>query len=100
MKTSLSADMNDPEAIPYFLWDAPMTVAQFKERLASASIPERMRRTGKLLREARDTDVWRFLTPFEVCRQWDAIAPQHGRRRALWQILFHRWHEVGSLGAR
>src|SRR5438876_8594199 len=75
MKTSLSADMNDPEAIPYFLWDEPMTVAQFKERLASASIPERMRLIGRLLREARDTEVWSFLTPLEVWRQWDAITP-------------------------
>ncbi|OLD70792.1 MAG: hypothetical protein AUI45_03575 [Acidobacteria bacterium 13_1_40CM_2_56_11] len=100
MKTSLSADMNDPEAIPYFLWDEPMTVAQFKERLASASIPERMRLIGKLLREARDTDVWRFLTPFEVWRQWDAIAPHLGRRRAFWEFLFHRWHEEGLLGER
>src|SRR5207245_481330 len=52
-----------------------MTVAQFKERLASASIPERMRLIGRLLREARDTEVWSFLTPLGVCRQWHAITP-------------------------
>src|SRR5206468_101328 len=66
MKTSLSADMNDPEAIPYFLWDEPMTVAQFKERLASASIPERMRLIGKLLREARETKDRGLFTSYDA----------------------------------
>jgi hypothetical protein len=100
MKTALSANMNDPEAVPYFLWDEPMTVAQFKERLESASVPERTRLIGKLLREARDTDVWSFVRPAEVWEQWDAISPHLGRRRSFWEFLFRRWREEGLLGKR
>jgi hypothetical protein len=40
---NLSTEIEDPEAIPYFLWDEPMNVAQLKERLRSASFSERVR---------------------------------------------------------
>ncbi len=33
---NLTLDLSRPEAVPYFLWDDPMTVAQLKERLATA----------------------------------------------------------------
>ncbi len=50
-------------AFPYFLWDDPMTNRELRERLDTASTVERMRLLGKILREARDTEVWRFTTP-------------------------------------
>jgi hypothetical protein len=40
---NLSTEIEDPEAIPYFLWDEPMNVTQLKERLRSASFSERVR---------------------------------------------------------
>ncbi|MEJ7721557.1 MAG: hypothetical protein WKF58_14480 [Ilumatobacteraceae bacterium] len=40
------------------------------------------------MREARDTDVWKFTTPREVWRRWNEIAPQLGRRREFWRFLF------------
>jgi hypothetical protein len=67
-KRMLSTELNNPAAIPYFLWDEPMTVAEFKQRLQTASVPEQRRLLAKLLREARDTDVWLFTTPQEVWR--------------------------------
>ncbi len=33
----LSTDLGDLKAIPYFLWDEPLTVAEFRERLRTAS---------------------------------------------------------------
>jgi hypothetical protein len=68
-KRMLSTELNNPAAIPYFLWDEPMTVAEFKQRLQTASVPEQRRLLAKLLREARDTDVWLFTTPQEVWRR-------------------------------
>lgn len=62
MPVLLSTRLDDPEAIPYVLWDGPMTIADLKDRLRSASASERVRLLGKILREARDTDVWRFTT--------------------------------------
>lgn len=93
----LSTDLADPEAVPYFLWDEPMTVAELRRRVASASIPERDRLLAKILREARDTEVWRFTTPAEVSERWEALAPRLGRRRAFWEFLLNEWRRQGFL---
>ena len=94
----LSTELNNPAAIPYFLWDEPMTVAEFKQRLKTASPPEQRRLLAKLLREARDTDVWFFTTPQEVWQRWNELSPMLGRRRAFWEFLFQRWQKAGLLG--
>jgi hypothetical protein len=91
----LSLDLDDPEAIPYFLWDEPMTVAELRARLRAATRPERMRLLGRILREARDPDVWRFTTPAEVAASFPELQRYLGRRRAFWEFLLQRWRELG-----
>lgn len=98
MSNFLSTDLEKSSAIPYFLWDAPMTVAELKRRLASGSREEQARLLARILREARDTDVWRFTTPQEVWRRWDELAPLLGRRREFWRFLFEFWEKEGLLG--
>lgn len=93
MSTPLSTQLEDPNAIPYFLWDDPMTVAELHARLRDASPPERSRLLGKILREARDTDVWHFTTPRDVAAEWNQLAPHLGRRRAFWAYLLGAWRE-------
>ena len=93
----LSSDLSDPEAVPYFLWDEPMTVAELRTRLSSASPPERARLLAKILREAKDTDVWLFTTPVEVAERWHEISRHLGRRRGFWRFLLERWSEQGRL---
>ncbi|MBX3277649.1 MAG: hypothetical protein KF868_06555, partial [Acidobacteria bacterium] len=74
MEVLLSTNLDDPSTIPYFLWDEPMTVSEFRRKLETSSQPEQTRLLGKLLREARDTDVWLFTTPEEVWRRWPEVA--------------------------
>ena len=57
MSVSLSTDLNDPSAVPYFLWDEPLTVAEFRRRLTTSAPAEQIRLLAKLLREARDTEL-------------------------------------------
>ena len=97
MSNFLSTDLNTASAIPYFLWDEPMTVAELKRRLTEASAAERTRLLGKILREARDTDVWKFTTPQVVWRDWAKLEPCLGRRREFWKFLFESWHDEGLL---
>jgi len=97
MKNFLSTDLDAPSAVPYFLWDEPMTVAELKRRLAEASAAERTRLLGKILREARDTDVWKFTTPQEVWQNWAELSPHLGRRREFWKFLFESWEKDGLL---
>lgn len=88
MKPSLSTDLDSPSSVPYFLWDEPMTVTELKQRLATGSHVERTRLLGKILREARDTDVWKFTTLEYVWQNWSELSPHLGRRREFWKFLF------------
>lgn len=97
MSVELSTDLHNPDAVPYFLWDEPMTVLALRERLRTASPPEATRLLGKILREARDTDVWVFTTPSEVAARWERLAPHLGRRRPFWEFLLGRWRQDGLL---
>ncbi len=94
----LSLDLDDPEAVPYFLWDEPMSVTELRSRLGSAAESERLRLLGKILREARDTDVWRFTTPAEVAARWPGLQRHVGRRRAFWEFLLGRWRQLALDG--
>lgn len=93
----LSTDLRDQNAIPYFLWDDPMTVQEVHTRLATASLPERDRLLGKILREARDTDVWHFTTPVELAKRMGALSRHLGRRRRFWEFLLTSWQKQGLL---
>lgn len=75
-----------------------MTVAELRTKLASASEEERTRLLGKVLREARDTDVWLFTTPQELVLNWEKIERYLGRRRAFWKFLVAKWQELGLIG--
>ena len=94
---NLSTDLDSPLSRPYFLWDAPMTVVELREKLHSAPDEERFRLLGKILREARDYEVWKFTTPQEVWQNWQQISKHLGRRRAFWKSLFEFWDREGLL---
>ncbi|AUX37015.1 MULTISPECIES: hypothetical protein [Sorangium] len=97
LATPLSSDLDDDQAIPYFLWDDPIPVSEVRRRLKSASPPERDRLLGKILREAQDPDVWRFTTPEEVAARFNQLARHLGRRRRFWEFLLKLWHKEGLL---
>ncbi|HEX6904702.1 MAG TPA: hypothetical protein VF789_33650 [Thermoanaerobaculia bacterium] len=93
----LSTDLEDPQAVPYFLWDEPMTVQELRGRLETASHPERVRLLAKILREARDTEVWKFTTLGTVLRLWPELSRQLGRRRRFWEFLLDEWDRQGLI---
>jgi len=78
-------DLERGDGRPYFLWDEDITTDQLRAVLAGPDSPERDRRLGKMLREARDIDVWCFVTPAEVAaalprlRVASAVAAPSGR---------------------
>jgi hypothetical protein len=74
-----------------------MTVAELKVCLKSSSEPERLRLLSLILREARDPDVWLFVSPEEVVRLWPRLADRLGRRRSFWEFLLERWIWLGLL---
>jgi len=97
MPAPLTTQLDRDDAVPYFLWDQPMTVAELRDRLESASHLEATRLLGKILREARDPDVWLFTTPQAVQDRWDDLSRHLGRRCGFWEYLLSRWRADGLL---
>lgn len=88
----LTADLSREDAIPYFLWDEPMTMRELRAQLARSE-EDRVRLLGKILREARDSDVWLFTTPGEIEEHWAKVERHLGRRRDFWVFLLAQWRE-------
>lgn len=75
-----------------------MTVAELRERLSSAPEPEKMMLLGKIMREARDREVWQFTTPRFVRDNWIKLSKHLGRRRPFWEFMFDAWEREGLIG--
>lgn len=93
----LTTDLSEGDKRPYFLWDEDLSINELRQRLVSGSAEERARLLGKMLREARDIDVWHFVTPEEVARALPAIERRVGRRIAFWKFLIEGWKSDGLL---
>lgn len=93
----ITLDMSQGALRPYFLWDEDLSVDELRRRLHGADLHERTRLLGKLLREARDLDVWTFVTPREVADALPRVAPRLGRRRGFWEFLIEGWRDDGLL---
>jgi hypothetical protein len=94
---ALTTDLSELDKRPYFLWDEDLSVAELRARLHGPDRKEQLRLLAKLLREARDTDVWLFVTPEEVLTAFPEISRNLGRRRAFWEFLLHGWQGDGLL---
>ena len=94
---SLTTDLTRDDGRPYFLWDEPLTIGELRARLAGPQEAERLRLLAKMLREARDSDVWLFVTPAEVADALPRIQRALGRRAAFWEWLIDGWRRDGLL---
>ena len=93
----MTLDFRRDDLRPYFLWDEDLSVRELRQRLRGGERAERERLLAKLLREARDTDVWHFTTPEEVASALPAVRRRLGRRRAFWEFLIEGWRADGIL---
>jgi hypothetical protein len=93
----LTTDLERQELRPYFLWDEDVSIAELRQVLVNGPATERLRLLGKMLREARDTDVWRFVTPQDVALALPNLGRRLGRRLAFWQFLIEGWKSDGLL---
>ncbi len=93
----LTSHLADLGGRPYFLWSDELTVHELRDRLASPDEQERLHWLTVLLREARDRDVWTFVTPARVAAALPLIASKLGRRRSFWEYLIAGWRCDGLL---
>ena len=95
----MTTDMTRGELRPYFLWDEDVSIAELRRALRDGEPHERLRLMGKMLREARDIDVWHFVTPEDVAVALPEIGRRLGKRRAFWEFLINGWRADGILTA-
>ncbi len=96
---ALTTDMRRDDLRPYFLWDEDVSIGELRAVLAGAASYERDRLLGKMLREARDLDVWCFVRPADVAAALDRLRPRVGRRYRFWRFLIDGWRADGLLAA-
>jgi hypothetical protein len=94
---ALTADLSRGDLRPYFLWDEDVSIDELRQVLAGPDSPRRDKLLGKMLREARDIDVWIFMTPAEVARALPRLGRRLGRRQRFWQYLIEGWRADGLL---
>lgn len=93
----MTLDLSQEQLRPYFLWDEDLSIQELKQRLQGGDAAERLRLLAKLLREARDSDVWQFVTPEEVAAALPSIRHRLGRRLGFWEFLIGGWRADGLL---
>lgn len=82
---------------PYFLWDEDVSIDELRTALEGSDSVVRDRLLGKMLREARDLDVWTFVTPAEVAEALPRLQRRIGRRYGFWSFLIQGWRSDGLL---
>ena len=82
---------------PWFLWDIEVSAAELRDRLRQADPDARAQWQARVLREARFSEVWEWLTLDEILRDWRDIERHLGRMRPFWEFLLRGWRADGLL---
>ncbi|WP_438034346.1 hypothetical protein [Sorangium sp. So ce204] len=83
----------DPDAVPYFLWDLGITVAEARRILAREASPTRDDLIARILREANSRDVWTLLDWPAIEEAWPRVVHRLGRARGVWTMMLERRRE-------
>lgn len=91
---SLSLDLTDEGARPYFLWDTSMSLGDLREALRSEN---RVYWMARVMRDARYMDVWKLVSLRDVLEHWTELEPRLGRERERWRFLIEGWRHDGLI---
>lgn len=81
----------DGSGRPYFLWDCDLTDRQFRALLRDEDRRVRGAALGRLMRQAKPDDVFRYVTEPDVRSLWDEVQPYLGRSGRFWTWLLDTW---------
>ena len=94
---TLGTDLRNPDTRPWFLWDEDLSVRELRAVLDDENHPRWIELAAKVMREARDDQVWLFLPVERVAARYADLAPRLGRRRPFWDDLLGAWRRHGLL---
>ena len=93
----LATDFTDGRAVPYFLWDEPLTLDELRRRLAGDDEDERVRLAAKVMREARFDEALDLIPVAEIVARHPRLRRNLGRRLAFWDFLITEWRSLGLI---
>jgi hypothetical protein len=93
----LATDLSDGSAVPYFMWDEPLTLDDLRSRLAGSDEAERTRLAAKVMREARFDEAVQLVPVARIVAEYPQLRSNLGRRRAFWDFLIAEWRSLGLI---
>jgi hypothetical protein len=90
-----ATNLTDGSAVPYFLWDEPLTLDELRRRLAGDDQEERVRLAAKVMREARFDETVELVPVAEIVAHYPRLRRNLGRRLAFWDFLIAEWRSLG-----
>src|SRR5688500_3843091 len=93
----LATDLSDGSAVPYFMWDEPLTLDDLRSRLAGSDEAERTRLAAKVMREARFDEAIQLVPVARIVAEYPRLRTNLGRRRAFWDFLIAEWRSLGLI---
>lgn len=91
----LTTDLRDGSAVPYFLWDEPLTLDDLRRRMGGSDEDERLRLAAKVMREARFDEAVDLVPVAKMVADYPRLRRHLGRRLAFWDFLMAEWRFLG-----
>lgn len=73
------------------MWDFGYTIRHIRQLLASTGERRRLSIMAKILRSARDEDVWKFISVQDFLREREMLMRCLGGQRDFWEFMYRRW---------
>ncbi len=97
-RPGISMDVLDPNAVPYFNWDGPVTNAEVRYQLEEGTEVSKLFWIGRIMTEARYSDVWKYVSlRRDILPRWEQLRFRLGRRRDFWEFLITLWRRDGLI---
>ncbi|MCX7854527.1 MAG: hypothetical protein N2556_00860 [Anaerolineae bacterium] len=74
-----------------FLWDYDLSEEDVRRILRQGTPAERAWLIGRILEYAPWEEIWCYLTPQQIARDFESIRFRSPRDRELWEYALQRW---------
>jgi hypothetical protein len=75
----------------YFFWDYDLTEDDLRGIVQNGEPMEQAWVVSRILEYARWDDIWRYLTPDDIRRNFEQLSFRRAQDRELWEYALERW---------
>ncbi len=96
-KIKLSYDIEDDNAVPYYMWDYLLTNKEIKNILSSSDESKKIWLMAKIMRDAKFEDIWKLVDLKNIKKYKIKFKHRLGRRKEIWNFLFKKYKKYGII---